>query len=60
VFFKKDKPQQQPFYLNDFNAELAALVAKAIAARIHLVDIRHALNDRMMAVDFQYAQRPVI
>jgi hypothetical protein len=58
--FNKRKQEPRPFYLNDFNAELAALVAKAIAARIHLVDIRNALDDRMMAVDFQYGQRPVI
>jgi hypothetical protein len=60
MMFDKRKQESQPYYRNDFNAELAALVAKAIAAHIHLIDIRNTLNDRMMAVDFLYAQRPVI
>jgi hypothetical protein len=60
MLFKTNKPQPQPFYLADFNSELAALIAKAIGARIHLVDIRNALDNKIQAVDFQYAQRSVI
>jgi hypothetical protein len=59
--FKKEKPQPQPpFNLAQFNDELAALVARAIASRVHLIDIRNALDDRMQAVEFVHAQRPVI
>jgi hypothetical protein len=59
VFFKKDKPQPQSFNLAQFTDDLAALVQKAIAARIHLVDIDHCLEDRLTAVRFQYAQRSI-
>jgi hypothetical protein len=59
--FKKEKPQPQPpFNLAQFSTELSALVDRAIAARVHLVDIRNALDDRMQAVDFRWAQRAVI
>jgi hypothetical protein len=58
--FKKEKPQPQPFYLSNFNAELAALINRAIAARIHLVDIDHCMEDRLADVRFRHAQRPVI
>jgi hypothetical protein len=57
--FKKEKPQPQ-FYLSDFRSELNALVAKALGARVHLVDIRNALDDQMIAIEFAYAQRPVV
>jgi hypothetical protein len=60
MFFKKDKSQQQPFHLNDFKRELTRLVDRAIAARIHLVDIRNSLENKKQQVDFLHAQRPVI
>jgi hypothetical protein len=59
IMFKR-KPETQQLSLNQFNAELAALVDRAIAARVHLVDIRNALDDQMQAVDFKWAQRAVI
>jgi hypothetical protein len=57
--FNKRKQEFQ-LSLNQFNAELAALVARAIASRIHLVDIRNSLDARKQDVDFRWAQRPVV
>lgn len=56
----KRKPEPQPLSLREFSDQLAALVDRAIAARIHLVDIRNALDDRLQAVEFKHAQRPII
>jgi hypothetical protein len=56
----KRKPEPQPLSLREFSDQLAALVDKAIGSRIHLVDIRNSLEDRLQAVEFRWAQRPVI
>ena len=56
----KRKPEPQPLSLREFSDQLAALVDKAIGSRIHLIDIRNALDTRIQAVEFIYAQRPVI
>jgi hypothetical protein len=58
IMFKR-KPETQQLSLNQFNAELAALVDRAIGSRIHLIDIRNSLDNKIQAVEFQYAQRPV-
>jgi hypothetical protein len=56
----KRKPEPQPLSLREFSDQLAALVAKAIASRIHLVDISNSLANRKQDVDFRHAQRPII
>jgi hypothetical protein len=59
MFKTKDK-QPQPFNLAQFNTELSALVDRAIAARVHLVDVDHSLEDQLTRVRFRHAQRPVV